>query len=187
MDHEWINSAAERQKRTHRDSSDLGPDSEVLQLSGDVHKAEQQLCELSSDDWNRITYDQKTNTITVDLNGIDLSQNEGASLLNNLVNSSNVYNLAVGDTVQTAGGPVSLGGDNSILNLDKNLEDRYSKGKTRSASKRFRLNTGMDPRHQWTSTLATHKERSLRGSNKLAVSMWEGFIFGHAHARPSES
>lgn len=63
----------------------VDPDGETLQISGDVDEAQKQLCDLIGGDCNRITYDQKTNTITVDLNGIDLGQNEGASLLNNLV------------------------------------------------------------------------------------------------------
>jgi RHS repeat-associated protein len=108
----------------------VDPDGEILQLSGDVNEAQAQLCDLIGGDCSRISYNDKTNTITVDLTGIDLSQNEGASLINNLVSSSNVYSLALGDTVQTAGGPLSLSGDNSIANLDRNPDDRYSKGKT---------------------------------------------------------
>ena len=108
----------------------VDPDGEILQLSGDVNEAQAQLCDIIGGDCSRVSYNDKTNTITVDLTGIDLSQNEGASLINNLVSSSNVYNLALGDTVQTAGGLLSLSGDNSIANLDRNSDDRYSKGKT---------------------------------------------------------
>jgi RHS repeat-associated protein len=108
----------------------VDPDGEILQLSGDVNEAQKQLCDIIGGDCSRISYDDKTNTITVDLTGIDLSQNEGASLINSLVDSSNVYNLNLGDTVQTAGGPLSLSGDNSIANLDRNPDDRCaSKGK----------------------------------------------------------
>jgi hypothetical protein len=94
-----------------------------------VNEAQKQLCDLIGGECNRITYDEKTNTITVDLTGIDLSQNEGASLVSQLVDSSNVYNLTLGDSVQTAGGPLSLGKD-PIANLDRNPDSRYGKGKS---------------------------------------------------------
>jgi RHS repeat-associated protein len=86
----------------------VDPDGEILEIPGDVNEAQKQLCNIIGGDCSRITYDEKTNTITVDLSGIDLSQNEGASLLSNVVGSSNVYNLTLGDSVQTAGGPLDL-------------------------------------------------------------------------------
>jgi RHS repeat-associated protein len=107
----------------------IDPDGEILQIAGDVNEAQKQLCDLIGGECNRITYDEKTNTITVDLAGIDLSQNEGASLISQLVDSSNVYNLTLGDSVQTAGGPLSLGKD-PIANLDRNPDSRYGKGKS---------------------------------------------------------
>lgn len=69
----------------------VDPNGEALQLSGDVKEAQAQLCELIGGDCQRISFDQKTNTITVDLNGIDLSLNEGASLLNDVVSSSKLW------------------------------------------------------------------------------------------------
>jgi RHS repeat-associated protein len=107
----------------------IDPDGEILQIAGDVNEAQKQLCDLMGVDCKRITYDEKTNTITVDLTGIDLSQNEGASLVSQLVDSNNVYNLTLGDRVQTAGGPLSLGKD-PIANLDRNPDSRYGKGKS---------------------------------------------------------
>jgi RHS repeat-associated protein len=107
----------------------IDPDGEILQIAGDVNEAQKQLCDLIGGECNRITYDEKTNTITVDLTGIDLSQNEGASLVSQLVDSSNVYNLTLGDSVQTAGGPLSLGKD-PIANLDRNPDSRNGKGKS---------------------------------------------------------
>jgi RHS repeat-associated protein len=104
----------------------IDSDGETLQISGDVEEAKKQLCETIGGDCTRITYDPDTNTITVDLTGIDLSVNEGALLVDQLVGSSNVYNLTLGDTVETAGGPVKF--DTAII-LDNRPDDRYSRGK----------------------------------------------------------
>jgi len=65
----------------------IDPTGQVLQLAGDVNEAQKQLCELlgTSDCGSRISYNSKTNTITVNVAGI--SNNEGALLLGQLVDS----------------------------------------------------------------------------------------------------
>jgi RHS repeat-associated protein len=108
----------------------IDPDGEILQISGDVDDAEQQLCQLIGGDCSRISYNADTNTITVNLNGINLAQNEGASLLSDVVNSNNVYNLDLGSSMLTAGGLRSLSGDDSVENLDNKTDWRYGKGKS---------------------------------------------------------
>jgi RHS repeat-associated protein len=106
----------------------IDPTGERLQLSGDINEAQKQLCEIlgTSDCASRITYDQKTTTITVDLTGIDLAKNEGAQLLDDLVASTNVYNLTLDSQFLTAGGLRSLASGSPIANLD-NLDTRLGR------------------------------------------------------------
>jgi RHS repeat-associated protein len=112
----------------------VDPTGKILTISGDVQEAQKQLCSIlgTSDCDKRITYDPKTNTITVDLTGIDLSQNEGAALLNDLVTSKNRYDLSIGSTVETLGGIISLDPKDKkhlgrdMVNLDNNPDDRYN-------------------------------------------------------------
>jgi RHS repeat-associated protein len=96
----------------------IDPSGQILQLAGDVNQAQQQLCQWlgTSDCAQRISYDQKSNTVTVDLNGIDTSQNEGAMLLGQLVGSQNVYNLTLGNQYMTAEGLKSLGNEAIVNN-----------------------------------------------------------------------
>jgi len=107
----------------------IDPDGEILQISGGLEEAKKQLCSLIGGDCSRIIYDSNTNTLIVNLAGIDLSANEGASLVDQLANSSNVYDLSLGATAQTAAGPKPLTGDDVILNLDNRPDDRYQNGK----------------------------------------------------------
>jgi RHS repeat-associated protein len=107
----------------------VDPDGEILKIAGDVNEAQRQLCELIGGDCSRISYDSNTNTITVNLSGIDLTQNEGASLLGNLVNSTSTYGLDLGSTMMTAGGLRSVTNDDPI-NLDDRADWRYGKGKS---------------------------------------------------------
>ena len=46
--------------------------------------------------------------VAFDSSGIDLSASEGATLINELVVSNNIYGLTIGDTAQTQGGPQSV-------------------------------------------------------------------------------
>jgi hypothetical protein len=89
---------------------------------------------LGTDDADkRVTFDATTNTIRVDLTGIDTSKNEGAALLNDLVTSGNKYDLSVGPTAQTLAGAISLDPKDKknkaaidMVNLDNNPDDRYN-------------------------------------------------------------
>jgi hypothetical protein len=67
--------------------------------------------------------------ITVNLGGMDLSQNEGALLLDQLVGSAYTYNLNIGDALLTEGGAISMK-DRATMNLDRNPDWRYGKGKS---------------------------------------------------------
>ena len=105
-------------------------------ISGNLAEIKKQLADIlgTEDAAKRITFDEKTGTITVDLKGIDLAQNEGASLLSDVIGSKNTYGLTVGSSVETLGGQLSLipskESTATMANLDNNPDDRYSKGKT---------------------------------------------------------
>ena len=108
----------------------VDPTGEALMLAGNLQDATNSLAQLlgTADALKRITFDPKTNTITVDLTGIDLSQNEGASLLNDVVNATHVFEFSVGPTAQTLAGRVFLAAQGQrLLNLDNNPDDRYTK------------------------------------------------------------
>jgi hypothetical protein len=83
----------------------------------------------------RIKFNEETQTITVDLTGIDLANNEGASLLNDAIGSKNVYDISVGSSVETLGGQLSLTPSGqttrTMANLDNNPDEtQYRTGKT---------------------------------------------------------
>jgi RHS repeat-associated protein len=108
----------------------IDPTGEILQLSGDLAADKAAICDIvGSDNCSRITIDEKNNTVSFDTSGLDLSANEGATLINQLVTSSDTYGFALSDTANTAGGPVKLTND-PISNLDNQPDDRYGKGKT---------------------------------------------------------
>ncbi len=106
----------------------VDPDGETLQISGDVDEAQKQLCKLIGGDCSRVSYNADTHTITVDLTGIDLSKNEGAFLLSDVVESKSVYSLDLGSTMLTAGGLRSVTNDDPV-NLDNRPDWRYGNGK----------------------------------------------------------
>jgi len=112
-------------------STHVDPTGEVLTLSGDVDEAQKQLCGIlgTGDCGQRISYSQDTNTITVDLTGIDPSKNEGAALSGQLVGSQNVYNLTLGNDYQTAAGLKSLGND-AIANNSNSFDPRFGHDKS---------------------------------------------------------
>jgi hypothetical protein len=82
-----------------------------------------------SDCSSRISYNSKTNTITVNLAGIDTAQNEGALLLGQLVDSKNVYNLTLGDQYLTATGLRSLGNEAIVNNSNSFDPPRFGMDK----------------------------------------------------------
>jgi RHS repeat-associated protein len=115
----------------------IDPTGEKLVISGNLEEIKKQLAEMlgTKDAAKRISFDEKTGVITVDLNGIDLTKNEGASLLNDVISSKKVYGLTVGSSVESLGGQLSLiptkkNNYDTMENLDNNPDDRYSKGKS---------------------------------------------------------
>ena|GEM_PF-3269594 len=116
----------------------IDPTGETLTISGNLDQVRNQLAEsLGTDDaLKRIRFDEKTNTITVDLTGIDLTKNEGAALLNDVIESTKVYDVKIGSSVDTLGGERSLipqlkdgrVANVSMVNLDNNPDVRYKKG-----------------------------------------------------------
>ena len=115
----------------------IDPTGERLIIAGNLDEIKKQLAEIlgTDDAVRRITFDEKTGIITVDLKGIDLAKNEGASLLNDVIGSEKVYGLTVGSSVESLGGQLSLiptkdNAYSTMANLDNNPDNRYSKGKT---------------------------------------------------------
>jgi hypothetical protein len=108
----------------------IDPSGEILRLSGDIATDTAVLCDIvGSENCYRITIDEKNNTVSFDTTGLDLSGNEGATLVNQLVTSSDTYVFALSDTANTAGGLVKMAND-PVSNLDNNPDDRYGQGKT---------------------------------------------------------
>jgi hypothetical protein len=112
----------------------IDPTGEKLVISGDLDEIKKQLADIlgTDDAAKRITFDDKTGTITVDLKGIDLTKNEGASLLSDVIGSDKTYGLTVGTSVETLGGQLSMPSKNyrdTMANLDNNPDDSYKKGK----------------------------------------------------------
>jgi RHS repeat-associated protein len=115
----------------------VDPTGEKLVISGSIDDIKKQLADIlgTDDAAKRISYDEKTGIITVDLKDIDLTKNEGASLLSDVIGSKNTYGLTVGSSVESLGGQLSLiptkdNAYSSMVNLDNNPDDRFSKGKT---------------------------------------------------------
>jgi RHS repeat-associated protein len=116
----------------------IDPTGKTLTISGDLDEVKKQLAQIlgTDDAAKRITFDAKTNTITVDLTGIDLNKNEGAQLLSDVISSNKVYDVKIGTSVDTKGGEISLipqlkGSrveNESMVNLDNNPDVRYKKG-----------------------------------------------------------
>jgi RHS repeat-associated protein len=102
----------------------IDPNGEDLTVSGNLRLAGQYLCQVlgTADCMSRITIDPATRLVTVDLAGIDVAQNEGARLLQELTAPGATYDLAVGPAVMTAGGVQTVA---TIKNLDRNPDDRF--------------------------------------------------------------
>jgi RHS repeat-associated protein len=108
----------------------VDPTGEILQVTGDLASDRSALCEIVGSNYcSRITIDEKTQTVGFDSTGLDLSSNEGAKLVNQLVASASTYTFSISDSADTAGGPVKIKSD-GISNLDDRADDRYPKGKS---------------------------------------------------------
>ncbi len=119
---------------------DCGLSNPINSRRVDHQEVKKQLREIlgTDDAEKRINFNQKTNTITIDFSGIDFKQNEGAKLLNDVIGSAKVYDVAIGSSIETLGGRLSLvpilkGRDivgDTIANLDNNPDDRNVSGKS---------------------------------------------------------
>ena len=108
------------------------PTGEVLVCTGtteDQGHCVEVLQQIAGDAASHISIDSKTGTVSFDTKDLDVSKNEGALLVSQLVTSSNTYGFALGDTANTAGGPVSMAG-NPVSNLDNTTDARYGSGKS---------------------------------------------------------
>jgi RHS repeat-associated protein len=89
----------------------IDPTGEILQCVGDAKSQSQcfaDLQQIAGDAKDRLSMDAKTGVISFDTKDLDLSKNEGASLVNNLVGSKNTYDFSVGPTIMTDKGPVRV-------------------------------------------------------------------------------
>jgi RHS repeat-associated protein len=105
----------------------IDPTGEILTISGDIEQIKQELCKQIGGDCSRVDYDKESRTITVDLTNINLDENEGAAVLDDVVASTRHYDLYVGNQIPTLAGPRPL---EFLENLDVNPDARYRKGKT---------------------------------------------------------
>jgi len=110
----------------------IDPSGRELRWSGDIDSARAYTCGVLgvSNCSERVSYNEKTGVVSIDFSGIDLSKNEGAKLLNQLIGSSNVYQLSVSEQIDTRSGTRTLTG--LLENLDRNPDERYTKGKPNS-------------------------------------------------------
>jgi RHS repeat-associated protein len=89
----------------------IDPTGEILQCVGDDKSRSQcfaDLQQIAGDAANRLSMDAKTGVISFDTKDLDMSKNEGASLVNDLVGSKNTYDFSVGPTIMTDKGPVRI-------------------------------------------------------------------------------
>jgi RHS repeat-associated protein len=89
----------------------IDPTGEILQCVGDAKSQSQcfsDLQQIAGDAANRLSMDAKTGVVSFDTTDLDMSKNEGASLVNNLVGSKNTYDFSVGPTIMTDKGPVRV-------------------------------------------------------------------------------
>jgi len=98
----------------------VDPTGKILQLSGVTSAGFGYLCDIAGDACDRLSYDKDTGVVSFDTDGLDLSQNEGAALINNVVQSNKTYDLSLGTNVQTAQGTLQFS------SISSNLDNRSS-------------------------------------------------------------
>jgi RHS repeat-associated protein len=89
----------------------IDPTGEILQCVGDDKSRSQcfsDLQQIAGDAKDRLSMDAKTGVVSFDTKDLDMSKNEGASLVNGLVGSKNTYDFSVGPTIMTDKGPVRV-------------------------------------------------------------------------------
>ena len=89
----------------------IDPTGEILQCVGDDKSRSQCFADLqriAGDAKDRLSMDAKTGVVSFDTKDLDMSKNEGAALVNNLVGSKNTYDFSVGPTIMTDKGPVRV-------------------------------------------------------------------------------
>ena len=94
----------------------IDPTGAILRATGDQQADYNDLCAIAGDACaDRLKIDAKTGNVTFDTTGLDLSKNEGAALVNNMVTSKSTYEFSEGPTVMTDKGPIKI--DQISLNL----------------------------------------------------------------------
>jgi len=87
----------------------IDPTGALLMATGNQQADYNDLCAIAGSACaDRLKIDEKTGNVTFDTTGLDLSKNEGAALVNDLVTSKNTYEFSEGPTVMTDKGPVKI-------------------------------------------------------------------------------
>ena len=89
----------------------IDPTGEILQCVGNADSQKQcfsDLQQIAGDAANRLSIDEKTGVVSFDTKDLDLSGNEGAGLVNDLVSSKSTYDFTVGPTIVTDEGSVRM-------------------------------------------------------------------------------
>jgi hypothetical protein len=75
-----------------------------------------------------LSYDSNSGNVFFNNTGIDLSTNEGAALINDLVQSNSTYDLGLGTDVETAQGLLQIDNIENLDNLNSHapINDPYS-------------------------------------------------------------
>lgn len=101
----------------------IDPTGAILVATGDQQGDYNDLCNMAGDACkDRLNIDEKTGNVTFDTTGLDLSKNEGAKLLNDLITSKNTYGFSEGPTIATDKGPVKI--DYVLANLPAFADQR---------------------------------------------------------------
>ena len=125
----------------------IDPTGERLQFSGDVDAARDQICKMlgTQDCYSRIGYDDERDSITINTDGLD---DESALLIDQLISADELYVLSIGDTVETAAGPIPIG-ESGVKNLNHGPDKQYQAHGGRLSSERPKHNVsgivGIDP------------------------------------------
>jgi RHS repeat-associated protein len=102
----------------------VDPTGKILQLSGVTSAGIGYLCIVAGDACDHLSYDQDTGRVSFDSQGVDLSKNEGAAAINDLVQSTHTYDLSIGIDVETKQGTLTI---DHVADLDNQNSHAPSK------------------------------------------------------------
>ncbi len=146
----------------------LDPTGMILQLSGNLAADKEEICRISGDACDRISVNEKTGVVTFNTEGLDLSANAGAALINDLVQSQSTFDFSISETVDTAGGTIKI---DHIANLDNNPDDRYNYRKPPGKVDKEKPKQGVDDQ------VAINPNAHIESDNNLKKATSESVAF----------